>query len=100
MGSSIDVLGGPVHGRIELSHISDVNERWRVFLEELMKPGDHGVSNNQIKELVNRWAQAGEALQRVVNALPSQGRNIGLQAIDYVRVSELLGGKATPDAKF
>lgn len=95
--SLIEVGGGPVHNRVDVSLIAAVNDRWRKFLEELAKPSrEHGVNNNELKELVNSFAQAGAALQAQVLSLPAQGRQLYFKSTDLARASEEIRSLRTP----
>lgn len=87
----IHVIGGPSHNRLPMELISEVNDCWHLILKELQKPGEHGVNNNEIKEVVNRWAQAGAAFQAAVNNLPAQGRMIEFKANSIARAVEQMG---------
>lgn len=90
--SDITVSGGPVHNRLDVALISEVNDAWLAILRELENPDKtHGINNNQLKERFNRFAQAAQALHAQVAALPAQGRNLHFSGTSIARVSEQMG---------
>lgn len=76
MGSEIQVGGGPIHNRIEVETIANVDQAWRNIKHELAHGGEHGVNNNQLKELFRIFASHAQYLHAQVEALPAQGRNV------------------------
>lgn len=91
MSEIIEVGGGPVHNRIDLEKVSRTNELWVQFLQELNKPGEHGVNNNQLKQCINAVGQSLTDLAQQVLALPAQGRHLGLKGSDVVKAAEFMG---------
>jgi len=91
MSSIIDVGGGPAHNRIEVSLISEVNDNWQRFLTELQSPGEHGTNNNELKQRIAAFAEAGARLTAQVLNLPAQGRELGMKATDIVRATQQMG---------
>ena len=96
--SDIQIGGGPAHNRVEVSLVSEVNECWKRFILELEKPGDHGINNNELKQWVNAFAQAGARLQHQVLSLPAQGRQLGFKGTDIAKAMQQMGKLRTPGA--
>lgn len=90
--SEIQVGGGPVHNRVDVALVSEVNDSWMAILKELESPtGEHGINNNELKERFNRFAQAAQALHASVAALPPQGRTLHFKGSSIARVTEQMG---------
>jgi len=65
-----------VHKQIDLSEVADVHQAWRQVTQELALGGEHGVNNNQLKELFRVFAIKAQRLHSRVENLPAQGRHI------------------------
>ena len=96
--TSIEVTGGPAHNRVDLEKIKRVQQLWMEFLQELQKPGEHGINNNELKQRMNAMGQAVTDLGLQVLALPAQGRHLGLKADDLSQAAEFLGRIRQPGA--
>ena len=89
--TDIDVGGGPAHNRVSVSLVGDVDRLWKGFIQELSKPGDHGINNNELKSQVNMVFLALDKLNRDILLLPAQGRTLDFSGTASTRMSGQLG---------
>lgn len=88
--SEIEVVDGPCHNRISIERIGAVERLWTALKEELRKPGEHGINNNELKQMTCAFCQAVGDLEAEVRALPAQGRVLKFTGTDVQTVAEIM----------